>query len=94
MKSATKGKGRCTSLFGHRCKGYGEELRAPARLWWAGAAAADVKVMEMHQGPRPVYGGPGRHPLKIAANATTRGVQGSRGPLVGVHRIETVGRGA
>ena len=24
----------------------------------------------------------------------SRGVQGSRGPLVGVHRIETVGRGA
>ena len=47
--------------------------------------------MEMHQGRRPVYGGAPRHPPKIAANATTRGVQGSCGPLVGGRRIETAG---
>ena len=38
-------------------KGYGDALRAPARQGWAGAATANVKVMEMHQGRRPVYGG-------------------------------------
>ena len=75
----------------HRCKGYGEELRAAPRQGWGAAPAAGVKVMEMHVVPRPVYGGPGRHPSKIAANATTRGVQGSRGPLVGGRRIETAG---
>ena len=63
MKSATKGKGRCTSLPGHRCKGYGEELRAPARLRWGGAATTSVKAMETHFVPRPVYGGPGRNGL-------------------------------
>ena len=47
--------------------------------------------MEMHQGRRPVYGGAPRQPPKIAANATTRGVQGSCGPLVGGRRIETAG---
>ena len=48
--------------------------------------------MEMHVVRRPVYGGPGRMKLKKAPrNAIVRGVQGSCGPLVGVHRIETVG---
>ena len=32
-------------------------------LLMAGAAIAGVKAMEMHQGPRPVYGGPGRQTL-------------------------------
>ena len=50
-----------------------------------------VKVMEMQVGRRPVYGGAPQHPPKIAANATTRGVQGSCGPLVGGRRIETAG---
>ena len=72
-------------------KGNGDARCAPARQGWAGAAAASVKVMEMHQGRRPVYGGAPQHPPKIAANATTRGVQGSRGPLVGGRRIETAG---
>ena len=58
------------------------------------ALTAGVKAMEMHAGRRPVYGGAPRHPPKIAANATTRGVQGSCGPLVGGRRIETAGRGA
>ena len=53
---------------------------------------AVVKVMEMQVGPRPVYGGPGRMKLKKTLhNIIVRGVQGSVGPLVGVHRIETVG---
>ena len=56
--------------------------------------AANVKAMEMQVGRRPVYGGAPQHPPKIAANATTRGVQGSCGPLVGGRRIETAGRGA
>ena len=47
--------------------------------------------MEMQVVRRPVYGGAPRHPPKIAANATTRGVQGSVGPLVGGRRIETAG---
>ena len=47
--------------------------------------------MEMHAVRRPVKGGPARHQPKIAANATTRGVQGSCGPLVGGRRIETAG---
>ena len=74
-----------------RRKGHGDAPCAPARQGWAGAAAASVKVMEMQVGRRPVYGGAPRHPLKIAANATTRGVQGSCGPLVGGRRIETAG---
>ena len=36
---------------------HGDARRAPARQGWAGAAAAGVKIMEMHQGRRPVYGG-------------------------------------
>ena len=72
-------------------KGYGDAQRAPARQGWAGAAADGVKAMEMHAVRRPVYGGAPRHLPKIAANATTRGVQGSRGPLVGGRRIETAG---
>ena len=79
MKSATKGKGRCTSLPGHRCKGYGEELRAAPRQGWGAAPAAGVKVMEMHQGPRPVKGGPGRMGVNIWAQTKSHG--GSRGPL-------------
>ena len=75
-------------------KGHGDARCAPARQGWAGADAAGVKIMEMHQGRRPVYGGAPRNPPKIAANATTRGVQGSCGPLVGGRRIETAGRGA
>ena len=55
------------------------------------APAARVKVMETHLVRRPVYGGPAQHPPKIAANTTTRGVQGSCGPLVGGRRIETAG---
>ncbi len=71
---------------------HGDQLCAPARLWWAGAATTSVKAMEMNRGPRPVYGGPGRMKLKkLPLNDTVRGVQGSCGPLVGVHRIETVG---
>ena len=45
----------------------------------------------MQVGRRPVKGGPARQGPKIAANATTRGVQGSCGPLVGGRRIETAG---
>ena len=56
-----------------------------------GCGGAGVKAMEMHQGRRPVYGGAPRHPPKIASNAISRGVQGSRGPLVGGRRIETAG---
>ena len=74
--------------------GHGDARCTPARQGWAGVPAARVKVMEMQVGRRPVYGGAPRHPPKIAANATTRGVQGSRGPLVGGRRIETAGRGA
>ena len=62
---------------GARCrkrKGNGDARCAPARQGWAGAAATSVKVMEMQVGRRPVYGGAPRHPPKIAANATTRGV--------------------
>ena len=44
----------CLSACAYR---YGDERRAPARQGWAGAAAAGVKVMEMHEGRRPVYGG-------------------------------------
>ena len=47
--------------------------------------------MEKNFGRRPVKGGPARQGPKIDANATTRGVQGSRGPLVGGRRIETAG---
>ena len=48
--------------------------------------------METHLGPRPVKGGPGRMKLKKPPhNIIVWGVQGSVGPLVGVHRIETVG---
>ena len=70
---------------------YGDARCAPARQGWAGVPDAIVKVMEMHQGRRPVYGGAPRQPPKIATNATTRGVQGSCGPLVGGRRIETAG---
>ena len=56
------------------------------------APDAVVKVMEMQVGPRPVYGGPGRMKLKKTPhNIIVRGVQGSRGPLVGGRRIETAG---
>ena len=75
-------------------KDHGDARCAPARQGWAGAAAASVTAMEMHQGRRPVYGGAPQHPPKIASNAISRGVQGSRGPLVGGRRIETAGRGA
>ena len=45
--------------------------------------------MEMHQGRRPVYGGAARQErIKKPRNDTVRGVQGSRGPLVGGRRIE------
>ena len=48
--------------------------------------------MEMHQGQRPVYGGAPRMGVKNRPrNDTVRGVQGSRGPLVGGRRIETAG---
>ncbi len=48
--------------------------------------------METHVGPRPVKGGPGRMKLKkLPHNVIVRGVQGSRGPLVGGRRIETAG---
>ena len=48
--------------------------------------------METHLVRRPVYGGPARQErIKKPRKAILRGVQGSRGPLVGVHRIETVG---
>ena len=43
---------------------YGDARCAPARLRWAGADAANVKVMEMHQGRRPVYGGAARMLVK------------------------------
>ena len=82
---------RCTLCAGRPRKGYGDPLCAPARQGWAGAAATSVKVMEMHQGRRPVYGGAPQHPPKIASNAILRGVQGSCGPLVGGRRIETAG---
>ena len=51
----------------HQRKGYGDAPRASARQGWADAPAADVKVMEMQVGPRPVYGGPGRMKLKKPA---------------------------
>ena len=48
--------------------------------------------METHLVRRPVYGGPARQErIKKPRKAILRGVQGSCGPLVGVHRIETVG---
>ena len=48
--------------------------------------------MEMHAVRRPVYGGPARQErIKKPRNDTVRGVQGSRGPLVGGRRIETAG---
>ena len=54
--------------------------------------AAIVKNMETHLVRRPVYGGAARMNLKKPPhNVIVRGVQGSFGPLVGVHRIETVG---
>ena len=43
---------------GRQRKGHGDARCAPARQGWAGAAPARVKVMEMHQGRRPVYGAP------------------------------------
>ena len=42
-------------------EGHGDPPRAPARLRWAGAAAASLRDMEMHQGRRPVYGGAPRN---------------------------------
>ena len=76
----------------HRRKSYGDVPWASARQGWADAPDAVVKVMEMQVGPRPVYGGPGRMKLKKTPhNIIVRGVQGSRGPLVGGRRIETAG---
>ena len=58
-------------------KGYGDALRAPARQGWAGAATANVKVMEMHQGRRPVYGGaPRQEPTGMAAQRYRAGGPG------------------
>ena len=53
----------------HQRKGYGDALRAPA---------TDVKGMEMHVGPRPVMGGPGRTGVNIWVQTKSHG--GSRGP--------------
>ena len=54
-----------------------------------------LKIMETHLVRRPVYGGAARQErIKKPRNDTVRGVQGSRGPLVGGRRIETAGRGA
>ena len=71
----------------------------PASQFWQrgqrggvrGFPVTSVKAMEMQVGRRPVKGGPARQGPKIAANASTRGVQGSCGPLVGGRRIETAG---
>ena len=59
-------------------KGYGDARCAPARQGWAGAAAANVKAMEMHQGRRPVKGGPARMLVKNGPARQSCG--GSRGP--------------
>ena len=40
---------------------------------------ADVKVMEMQVGPRPVYGGPGR--MGVKTRPLTKPHGGSRGPV-------------
>ena len=58
-------------------KGYGDAPCAPARQGWAGAAPARVKVMEMHQGRRPVYGGaPRQEPTGMAAQRNLTGGPG------------------
>ena len=64
---------------GRQRKGYGDARCAPARQGWAGAAPARVKVMEMHQGRRPVYGGAPRTGADIQTQTKSHG--GSRGPL-------------
>ena len=54
--------------------------------------AVDVMAMETHLVRRPVKGGPARQErTKKPRKAILRGVQGSRGPLVGGRRIETAG---
>ncbi len=63
---------------GRQRKGYGDARCAPARQGWAGAAPARVKVMEMHQGRRPVYGGAPRTGADIQTQTKSHG--GSRGP--------------
>ena len=56
------------------------------------ALTAGVKAMEMHVGRPARQGWAGADGRKNpAADQPSRGDQGSRGPLVGVHRIETVG---
>ena len=81
MPRCVRGSGKADSQFWQR--GRRGEVR--------GFPVTSVKAMEMQVGRRPVYGGAPQHPPKIAANASTRGVQGSRGPLVGGRRIETAG---
>ena len=60
-------------------KGNGDARCAPARLRWGGASATSVKGMEMHVGPRPVKGGPGRTGVKTRPLTKPHG--GSRGPV-------------
>ena len=66
-------------INGRHRKDYGGAPWAPPRLRWGGAATTSVKVMEMHVGPRPVKGGPGRTGVKTRPLTTPHG--GSRGPV-------------
>ena len=81
MPRCVRGSGKADSQFWQR--GRRGEVR--------GFPVTSVKAMEKNFGRRPVKGGPARQGPKIAANASTRGVQGSCGPLVGGRRIETAG---
>ena len=66
-------------INGRHRKDYGDAPWAPARLRWGGASAAGVREMEMHVGPRPVKGGPGRTGVNIRLLTNPHG--GSRGPV-------------
>ena len=70
LKAKCYSGGRFCVGNGELGKGYGDKLCAPA---------ANVKVMEMHKGPRPVYGGPGLMGVNIWTQTKSHG--GSRGPL-------------
>ena len=66
-------------INGRHRKDYGDAPWAPPRLRWAGASATSVKAMEMHVGPRPVKGGPGRTGVNSWVQTKSHG--GSRGPV-------------
>ena len=66
-------------INGRHRKDYRDAPCAAPRLRWGAAATTSVKAMEMHQGPRPVYGGPGLMGVNIWTQTKSHG--GSRGPL-------------